>query len=160
MAVAMAMYRIAGQSACPELDCLRDRLSPALIAAAEQRSAATGVGADRALIAAGIISEEAYLAALTAHLGIAFEPLDDVPRHACDPDDKRLLDAAAHGVLPLGEGDRFVVAPRNLAARNLTERVYRGAKLAPKISLTTEERLQAFVARHAAHTIARRATDA
>ena len=43
---------------CPELDCVRDLLTPSAIAFAELRAAETGVGADRALIAAGMIAEE------------------------------------------------------------------------------------------------------
>ena len=52
---------------CPEIDCLRHLLPPATLAAAELRAAEIGVGADRVLIAAGDISEDAYaLASLRA----------------------------------------------------------------------------------------------
>ena len=43
----------------------------------------TGVGADRVLITWGVISEETYVAALAASLGMAFEPLFNTPREQC-----------------------------------------------------------------------------
>jgi cellulose synthase/poly-beta-1,6-N-acetylglucosamine synthase-like glycosyltransferase len=146
--------------ACPELDCLRHLLPPGIIAAAELRASEAGVGADRALIAADIISEEAYLAALTGALGIPFEPLDDMPRAACPLNDERLIEATAVGILPMiVAGDlKFVVAPRALAARKLIEAVRSGSELATRIRLTTADRLQQFVARHGARALAHRAS--
>ena len=52
------------------------------IAEAERRAREVGVGADRALIAAGAISEQDYVAALARHLGMTFERLDDTPRES------------------------------------------------------------------------------
>lgn len=49
---------------CPELDCVRHLLAPAVFAMAELRAAEVGVGADRVLIAQGPIDEETYLKAL------------------------------------------------------------------------------------------------
>ena len=60
---------------CPEIDCVRHLLPPLVIDVAELRAAKVGVGADRVLIASGAISEETYVAALAASLGMAFEPL-------------------------------------------------------------------------------------
>ena len=65
---------------CPEIDCVRHLLPRPTLALAELRAAETGVGADRVLIADGLISEETYVAALAASLGIAFEPLINRPR--------------------------------------------------------------------------------
>ncbi len=48
----------------PELDCVERLLPPAALAAAKERAAAVGVGADRVLITTGRLSEEAYLRAL------------------------------------------------------------------------------------------------
>src|SRR5665213_3214540 len=68
---------------CPEIDCLRGLLSADVIEAAELRAASLGVGADRVLIAAGIVSEETYLRAFSVALGTLFEPLDGAPRELC-----------------------------------------------------------------------------
>src|ERR1700675_813710 len=58
-------------SRCPEIDCVRSLLATNVIDAAECRAAALGVGADRVLITAGELSEEVYLHALAAALGVA-----------------------------------------------------------------------------------------
>src|SRR5262249_22780745 len=61
------------RSACPELACLVDRLPPAVLAWAERQATKVGVSAERGLIAAEHISEEAYLEALARSLGFQFE---------------------------------------------------------------------------------------
>jgi hypothetical protein len=71
-----------GHRRCPELDCVRGWLNEDTIAAAEQRALEVGVGADRVLVSAGVLDEDIYLRLLSDSLGIAFEPLDDVPRNA------------------------------------------------------------------------------
>ncbi len=53
---------------CPEIDCVRSLLANDVIDAAERRAAALGVGADRVLITAGELSEEA---SRTAPLGVS-----------------------------------------------------------------------------------------
>src|SRR5438105_2779290 len=108
------------RSGCPELDCLRARLPPGTLAKAEQRALALGIGADRVLIAAGIISEDEYVRALAGWLHVPFERLD-LPREACPLPDGQFIDAAQFGVLPLRIGDAFiyVVAPQVLTARRL-----------------------------------------
>ena len=129
---------------------------------AELRAMEVGVGADRALIAADIISEEAYLAALTTSLGIPFEPLDDIPRAACPLSDDRLVEAASLGILPLTLAGtlHFVVAPRAMAARWLVEAMRPDSDLAQRIRITTAERLHHFIADHGARAIAHRAAEA
>ncbi|HWE78236.1 MAG TPA: glycosyl transferase, partial [Pseudolabrys sp.] len=104
-------------SSCPELDCVRGLVEPAALAAAENRAARLGIGADRALIAAGAIDEETYTRALADHIGSRFEPLEDVARHRCTLSDERLIEAAAAGLIPLGDGEEptLVVAPRHAA---------------------------------------------
>ena len=148
--------------ACSELDCIRELIPPGLIAAAELRAAEIGVGADRVLISADIVSEEAYLAAFTSTYGFAFEPLDDVPRAACPLSDEQLINAAAGGILPIHvDGNlEYVVAPRALAARRLIELRGPGSELTDRIRVTTAERLQKFIARHGAQATALRATQA
>jgi len=68
-----------GTGRCIEIDCIRSSLAADVAEAAESRAAALGVGADRVLIAAGKVSEEDYLRALTRHIAVAFEPLDGTP---------------------------------------------------------------------------------
>ena len=145
---------------CAELDCLRNLLPPGILAAAELRAAEVGVGADRALIAADIISEEAYLAALSASLDMRFEPLEDIARDACPLPDERLIEAAAVGILPFNKAGKleFVVAPRLLAARSLVALRKTGHEFADRIRITSSDRMQQFIARHGAQALAQRAS--
>jgi cellulose synthase/poly-beta-1,6-N-acetylglucosamine synthase-like glycosyltransferase len=145
--------------ACPELDCVRHLLSAGLAAAAELRATEAGVGADRVLIAGGVIGEAAYLAALAAAEGFAFETLENMPREAVPLSDRQLLDAAAVGILPVKRDGRlhFIVAPRSHSARRLIQLRRGGADLAERFSFTTGERLQSFIATHTAREIAERA---
>lgn len=69
-------------SRCPELDCLRGRLPPGTLAAAEQRATTLGLGADRVLITSGLISEDDYVRALAGWLHVPFDRLE-LPREAC-----------------------------------------------------------------------------
>ena len=75
------------------------------------------------LIWADAITEDAYLAALAASLGIDYEPLDHVPRADCPLSDDELIQAAAAGLLPLRRdgGLIWIVAPRCLTARRLAD---------------------------------------
>jgi hypothetical protein len=147
-------------SLCPELDCIRSILPPGVIVAAERRSIAIGVGAERVLIASGAISEEQYVVALARYLGVAFEPLDRLPRDACPMNDGELLSAPTVGMLSLQQGGDIVavVAPRNMAARRLCF-LNRSVGLPHRVHLTTSARLQRFVDRHCAKAIACKAAD-
>lgn len=133
----------------PELDCVRRLLAPAALALAERRAERLGIGADRALIAARLIDEEAYLQALGRQLGIAFEPLDGSPRARCPLDDKALLGKAATGLLPFCDGDGapvvIVVSPRGTAARGLIRLIAENPASAMRFRLTTTDRLNRFV---------------
>ena len=88
-------------SACPELDCIRTLLPRHIIAAAEGRARAIGLGADRVLICADAITEEAYLTALAASLGTPYDTLGRLARADCPLDDDQLIQAAATGLLPV-----------------------------------------------------------
>lgn len=105
----------------PEIDCIRPLLAADVLAAAEQRAAVVGVGADRVLVACGALREETYLRALGETLGVAFEPLDGIARALCPINDERLIESAAVGLLPLAIDDELylVVAPRGTAARRI-----------------------------------------
>jgi hypothetical protein len=148
------------KSRCPELDCVRGWLSADTITAAEQRALQVGIGADRVLVSAGVLDEDIYLQLLSDNLGIAFEPLDNVPRSACPADDERLIEAPAAGLLPLMvEGDlKLVVAPKGSSVRRIIHLVRSRPELVKSFRLTTAARLQAFVARHAEAAIGDRAT--
>ena len=146
---------------CPELDCVRELLAADVIEAAEARSKALGIGADRVLIAAGKLNEETYLRALANSLGVAFETLEAVPRAYCPLSDERLIESAAAGMLPLSiDGElSLVVAPRALAARRIQELIQQSPARAQRFCFTSANRLQSFVLRHAGATIASRATN-
>jgi glycosyltransferase involved in cell wall biosynthesis len=145
---------------CPEIDCVRHFLPPSVIAIAELRAAESGVGADRVLITWGLVSEETYVAALTASLGLEFEPLFNTSRSQCPLSDEELIEAANTGVLPLSDrnGVRIVVVPRLVNSRGLVT-IKSGSELASRIRMTSAARLHDFVRRHTAHEIERRAVD-
>jgi glycosyltransferase XagB len=138
--------------ACPELDCVRHRIPVAVLAAAERRAREIGLGADRVLVAAGILTEEDYLRALAASAGLPFETLDWVPRSDCPLDDARLVEAATAGLLPLRTpaGLALVVAPRAMAARRIWQMVGRSEELPQRIRLTSTARLRDYILRHGA----------
>jgi len=144
----------------PEFDCLRAAVAPDVLAAAEDRAAAVGVGADRVLIAAGALSEETYLRALGEHLDVAFEPLDGVPRTQCPISDERLIESAAAGLLPMAIGNELylVVAPRAGAARRISGMIEDNPDLARRFRFTSAERLTRFVTRWAGRALAARAS--
>ena len=145
----------------PEIDCVRNLLPSPVIAAAERRARTTGLGADRALICADAITEEAYLTALAASLGTTYEPLDRVSRADCPLDDNQLIQAAAAGLLPLRQrgGIVWIIAPRCLTARRLADPRQSRRGWPHPFRLTSAERLRRFVARHTQKALGRRAAD-
>ena len=144
----------------PELDCVRALLPADIIDAAERRAEETGVGAERVLIAGGLLGEEAYLRTLAASLGVRFESLDATPRQACLLSDARLMEAAAAQILPLAgdDGPLMVVAPRS--ARHVIALIKSNPGTAGRFRFTTQERLRRFVFRHGARCIGERAARA
>jgi cellulose synthase/poly-beta-1,6-N-acetylglucosamine synthase-like glycosyltransferase len=148
-------------SVCPELACLRGVLPPRILAAAERRAQAIGLGADRVLITADAITEEAYLHALAACLGTSYEPLDTVTRADCPLDDHDLIQAATAGLLPLHRDGTltWIIAPRCLTARNLADPRRPMPRLLRSFRFTSDERLRRFVTRHAGKALGRRAAD-
>ena len=83
---------------------MRDLLPARVIAAAERRALSIGLGADRVLICADVMTEEGYLTALATSLGTFFDPLENVSRAQCPLSDDQLIEATAAGLLPLREG--------------------------------------------------------
>ena len=151
----------AGDGGFRETDCVRHLLPAGAIAAAEERAANLGLGADRVLIASGAIDEESYLRALGDALGIAFEPLDGVARARCPVSDERLIEAAGHGMLPLADGDELtlVVAPRAGAARRIGAMIAENPEQARRFRFSSAERIARFAMRAAGTTIATRAAE-
>jgi glycosyltransferase XagB len=146
--------------ACPEIDCLRHLLPPGLIAWAELRAVEVGVGADQVLIAADIISEEAYAAALTAAEGLKFKSLERVARDQIRIANERLPIADACGILPItvNGNQEFVIAPNGRSARELVTRLRAGDTLAATFRITTPDRLRKLVSTLAVNEIRKRAT--
>ena len=135
------------RSRCPELDCLRTRLTPAQLAFAEQRALALGVSAERVVVAERMTSEDAYVVALAAWLRLAFEPLGELSRADCRRPDEQLADANAAGWLPLTVAGQptWVCAPLTASARSLIAIVRSRPELIPHIRLTSARRLREFV---------------
>ena len=147
---------------CPEIDCVRHLLSPGVVAFAELRAAEVGVGADRVLIAQGLLDEETYLAEFARWLGVTFEPMEDRPRSACPLTDEHLIEAVNVGLLPLiVDGDtKLIIAPRELTNRRLLDALDRNSNLTKCVRVTTAERMAKFAYRHTEQTIAFRASEA
>jgi glycosyltransferase XagB len=146
---------------CPEVDCVRDVLPRRVIAAAERRARSIGLGAERVLICADDITEEAYLAALAHSLGTTYEPLDRVSRAECPLNDHELIQAAAAGLMPLRQDGRLVwiIAPRGQTARRLSDPRQQQPRWLRPFRLTSSKHLQRFVVRHTQRALGRRATE-
>jgi hypothetical protein len=130
-----------------------------MITAAEQRAQAIGIGADRVLICADAITEEAYLRALASSLGTSYDRLDKLRRSDCPLSDDDLIRAAAAGLLPIREAGRIVwiIAPSCLAAHRLAEPHQWLRRRIGAFRLTSSERLWRFIARYAQNKLGRRA---
>lgn len=159
--IRQSLPRAASASLCPELACLHGLLPHRILAAAERRAQAIGLGADQVLITADAITEEAYLHALAASLGTSYEPLDTIARADCPLDDHDLIQAAGAGLLPLRQGGTliWIIAPRCLTARNLADPRWPTPQWLRSFRLTSDERLRRFVTRHTGKALGRRAAD-
>ncbi len=138
---------------------MRDILPRWLLAAAEQRARAIGIGADRVLICADAITEDAYLHALAASLGTSYDKLDTLTRAEVALNDGDLIRAAAAGLIPVREAGRIVwiIAPSGWAAHRLTDPHRPVQQRIHSFRLTSSERLQRFIAQHAQTTLGSRA---
>jgi glycosyltransferase XagB len=132
-----------------------------VIAAAERRARSIGIGAERVLICADAITEEAYLTALAASLGTKYQPLDRVSRLDCPLNDQELISAPAAGLLPLRIGGDivWVIAPRCFTARRLADPRLPQPAWLQRFRLTSSEHLRRFVEQHSRRALGRRATD-
>jgi glycosyltransferase XagB len=119
------------------------------------------MGADRVLIYANAISEEAYLKALATSLGTSFWPLDQIAREDCPLDDAKLIQASTTGLLPLHRDGRtvWIIAPHGLIARHLAEARRQPAGQIQPYGLTSAEQLCQFIARYTPRSLGRRAAN-
>ena len=147
---------------CPEIDCVRRILPPGLLAAAERRAKAIGTGADRVLVCADVITEEAYLRALASSLNTSYDRLETLQRTDCPLTDAELIQAAAAGLLPIREAGRIVwiIAPRHMTARRFADPRRPRPSWIESFRLTSSDRLWQFVRRHADGTLGGQAADA
>jgi cellulose synthase/poly-beta-1,6-N-acetylglucosamine synthase-like glycosyltransferase len=152
---------IAGGARTAELRCVRGMFGADTLAAAEERAAKIGIGADRVLIVGGALDEETYARALASSLDMAFEPLDGVPRTQCPVDDEHLIEAAAAGILPLmiDEEIHLVVATRGTAARRLIGLIGDDPQWARRFRFTSSDRFTRFILRCAGKSLAARAAE-
>lgn len=138
-----------------ELDCLRDVLAPALLAAAEERSDHIGIGADRVLIQWGVITEAGYLDHLAAHTGLEIETFDDIT-----PDDclipRGIHLCARHGILPIRRNGElvYVCAPHGYSARRISRLIAQYPSLRSRIRLALVTRFNAFLEYHSGDALA------
>ena len=145
-----------------ELDCLRPVFAQALLRAAATRSQDVETGADQVLIRSGVIGEDAYLQALSAHTDLALETFDTVSRAECSLSDRHLLRAAEHGLLPLRCDGQLIwaIAPRGFAARRLSRFAAAYPSLRSRVRLISMEALSQFLLRQTGGTIGRAAAHA
>lgn len=157
--IPLAVRRALGS--CSEIDCLRHRLPPSTVAAAESRARMLDVGADEVLITYHRCTADEYARALAAALALPFEPLAAAPRHLCPIPDPSLQQALRASFLPLVRGRRLVwaVAPRGRLARWLIAAVHAHPQLRNRICVTSPEHIRRFVARHTAPALAADARD-
>ena len=127
---------------------MRGILPRRILAAAEQRSRAIGMGADRVLICADAITEDAYLQALAASLGTSYDRLDTLRRADVPLSDSDLIRAATAGLMPIREAGRIVwmIAPSCWAARRLADPHRPVQRWINSFRLTSSDRLQRFIA--------------
>jgi hypothetical protein len=143
----------------PELDCLRDRLAPAVLLDATRRGAALGVGAERVLIGRGVIDEGDYLSHLARYARMTTETFDGLVRADCPLGDDDLVRAATHRILPLRQAGRlnWVIAPRGTAARYFASHRPDARAGGADISLATITDFDRFLMRQAGGPLARAA---
>ena len=147
-------YREPGPAA--ELDCLQHVLSPALLAAAEQRSEEIGIGADRVLIQWGVISEDTYFDYLAGYTGIDIESFDEISPHDCELPAEQIHLCARHGVLPIWQQGALIriVTPRGYAARRISRLIIHYPWLRTYLRLARGSRFNAFLEYHSGDALA------
>ncbi|QUS37941.1 glycosyltransferase [Tardiphaga alba] len=140
----------------PELYCLVGLIAFPTLTAATNRSYRVGVGANQILIDWGEIDEASYIRHLAAHLGIPVAPLGEGVRghRPLAPED--YASAATMGLLSArhGPGSSFVVAPRFLSSRRLTELALERPELIAGFELATTQAFNRFLTAQASAPLA------
>lgn len=149
------------EAICPELDCLRGLLATEMLREASRRARQIGVTADRVLVGWQVIDDDAYVRRLAGYLGLGFEDFRKFGRDDCLLSDDQFRFALQSGLLPLRKKSRiiWIIAPRNNAARNLTERLAALTGTGDEIRLTTTERFNEFADRAARDPLTSNAID-
>jgi hypothetical protein len=131
----------------PELDCLNGLLPPETLASAARRAEALGIGAERVLIAHGVISEDVYLQRLSLRSGIRMADFSRVSRGDIDLNDHQLRLAAKAGVLQMriGGAQTMVASLRDDTARVLARAAAASPRALRHWRLTSEQALQDFL---------------
>ena len=133
-------------------------LDSTALADAAVRAEKLDVGADEVLIAAHLASPDEVARAAAGQLGIAFVPLDEpVAVETGMYPTYRTLKALLHtGMMRRADG-RLIVAARGKRLQALVGHVAARPQIAPRIGLTTPERLAAHVKRRFGAQLARHA---
>ncbi len=129
----------------------------ALLIEARALALASGVTADRALLAAGALSAEQFYRLLAEHLGIEF--LHQALPVAEGVAIEGVMEIEIVPLAPNGLGVDFAVAPRGPTLRLLLERFAPDRnRPQPRVAVTTPRRLAALVRRRHRHVIVREAS--
>ncbi|BBF94510.1 hypothetical protein BLTE_31950 [Blastochloris tepida] len=122
---------------------------------AADRAERIGVGGDEVLVAAGIIGREAYLRRLAAWLGLQFAALDgedDRPGDLIPP--PQALAAGFVALRRTPSGLLIAAAPQGRRIRDLVQLARTLPATGNTLHLTSPERLEAYVLRHAGRRLA------
>lgn len=140
---------------------MRHRLGPGLLAAAEARALEFGIGAERVLIAARTLTEDAYVVALAASLRLPFESLEYASRTDCPLTDEQISHADRVGLLPLIIDSRpvWIIAPVTHDARRVVALARSRPELAAHIRLTSAQRMRRFVTSRATQALGEHAAE-
>lgn len=144
-----------------ELECLRGIIPSLSLQAATNRSHRLGVGADRVLIDWGVIDEAAYLARLSAQLGVRVAKLNHGDWGRCLLPPSQYAHAATRGTFQIQRRDglHLVAALHGLSACRLNELALQQPELTARLELATTDDFNHFLRRHAGQALARQAAN-
>ena len=111
------------------------------------RAAEIGTGADRVLIADGLLSDHDYARAFARHHGLKLETLAQVPRAACPLSDETMLTGLSCGIIPFTADGRLqlAVAPWHHSARLMVQTLQQHPSIRGSLRITTMQWLRDFI---------------